>query len=319
MPKANKGILLKTHSDGKTHSYSMADGDQYSYSIHTDFVKILSGTHVGENGIKTGSEDGFWVIEIMGEARTHKCSCSDIAFVPKPWICNAERFNVHRLMQHFCAPGQCDPVPYWDCGKKSSPPTWQATLAFWGNKAYDYMWEAVNTQTHSRKPGPLNEFLRGQIWSGLVWSDCKPHHNQVSIDFEFEINDCDFEWWPCLFSRTVNGTFFVYCQDFAFTHSRPWLTHSSRCRAFKSMTFPLLNVVSEAIKVVDDYESLTSNWGGLMNIGLGADDTPTWTATPSAASDAASSDWSDSRDAASSDTDVPEVASPTFFSLNVLD
>ena len=49
LPKANKGILLKTHSDGKTHSYSMTGGDQYSYSIHTDFVKILSGTHVGEN------------------------------------------------------------------------------------------------------------------------------------------------------------------------------------------------------------------------------------------------------------------------------
>ena len=85
------------------------------------------------------------------------------------------------------------------------------------------------------------------------------------------------------------------------------------------MTFPLLNVVPEATEFVDDYESLASNWGGLLNIGLGADDTLTWTATPSAVSGAASSDWSDSRDAASSDTDVPEVASPTFFSLNVLD
>ena len=56
-----------------------------------------------------------------------------------------------------------------------------------------------------------------------------------------------------------------------------------------------------------------------MNIGLGADDTPTSTATPSAASDAASSDWSDSGDAASSDTDASSDASRIRVSLNDLD
>ena len=85
------------------------------------------------------------------------------------------------------------------------------------------------------------------------------------------------------------------------------------------MTFPLLNVVPEATEFVDDYESLASNWGGLLNIGLGADFTPTPTATPSAASGAASSGWSDSWDDASSDTDASEDASPTCFSLDVLD
>ena len=85
------------------------------------------------------------------------------------------------------------------------------------------------------------------------------------------------------------------------------------------MTFPLLNVVPEATEFVDDYESLASNWGGLLNIGLGADDTPTPTATPSAVSGAASSDWSDSRDAASSDTDASSDASRIRVSLNDLD
>ena len=131
MPKANKGILLKIHSHGNIHSYSMIGGDDFMYSMDTDFIKILNGEHAGENARKIGHENGFWILEILGKAQTHKCSFKDIAFVPKLWISNALRFNVFRLMQNFCAPGQCDPVPYWDCGKKSSPPTWQATLAYY--------------------------------------------------------------------------------------------------------------------------------------------------------------------------------------------
>ena len=87
------------------------------------------------------------------------------------------------------------------------------------------------------------------------------------------------------------------------------------------MTFPLLNVVPEATEFVDDYEeSEASIWGGLLNIGLGADDTPTSTAAPSATLDDAPSDWSDSWDVALSDTEVTlDALQIHHFSLNDLD
>ena len=223
-------LKFPTCSANLDFSQLIAMGFNDSYNIYTHPLKVV-GTHpnAGANVRVIGHKDGYWLVDRLDGSARFAVSAQELKFIPHEWRTAARVYDSQRLMTYFEGPGNVDEWRRFKANYKDSPPNCHDTLAFWGHRTFTYIFDASKSHSY-RSNAKANTWFwdsSSRIFGGIVWSDCNPWADKQHINSKM-INSYGFQWWPCIFSITIDGQVYMKCQDFAFTRGRPRPCHISR-------------------------------------------------------------------------------------------
>ena len=127
-----------------------------------------------------GTVGGYCRVQSLRTQEQFLTSSVHLKYIPHEWKNAAMLYEPQRLMSSFDAPGDVENWTSYNPRIQTEHPSYSSVRAFWGNNAFNYMFEASKQHTYGRSRGKRqsnwanDEFwkLNSRVFGGVVWSNC---------------------------------------------------------------------------------------------------------------------------------------------------
>ena len=170
-----------------------------------------------------------WIVNISDGPRL-ELGNSNLHTVRDGWHEDMKKklFDKTGIMRHFKGPGSPQPPRHAESTSRYKVPTRQMMLDFWGKDVYNLMETRLTHRLSLPQPKLTNYFWGKDLKTchAIVFTD-GTRYNQAN---PYRQNEHGY-WWSVLavyYDNSCCTDMVDYCQAQALSHSRPYMTHSSR-------------------------------------------------------------------------------------------